>query len=63
MRKDLFLLEKETAEYARKCLEEKHRMEMRIMAIEGERKRKLLDLEIETAQFKRDLAKRQLDLS
>jgi hypothetical protein len=59
MRSEVSQIEKETAEIAKRNLVEKHQLEMQILSMEGERKKRLLDLEIETARYKRDLAKRQ----
>ena len=41
-------------------LEEKHRLEMKLLNVEFEKRKRVLDVEIEMGKLKRDLAKRQL---
>ena len=41
-------------------MEEKHRLEMKLLNLELDKRKRIFDLEIEVAELKRDMAKRQL---
>ena len=41
-------------------MEEKHRLEMKLLNLEFDKRKRIFDLEIEVAELKRDTAKRQL---
>jgi hypothetical protein len=41
-------------------LEEKQRLEIKLLQLEFDKRKRILDVEIEIAELKRDLAKRQL---
>ena len=73
LRKEILDLEKITAQEHRKQQLEEHNLKMEIMAMEGDSKnsifriecafkQKLCKIELETAQLKKDLAQKQLEL-
>ena len=75
-RNEIFALEKQAAQDSQRNINEQHRLNLRCIAMEAERKKrildldieaaekrnKLLDIEIKTAEYKRDLALKQLGL-
>ena len=61
IRQNILSTERQIAEATLRHERERHQVEMKQLQMELEKRKVIMELEVETAQLKRDLAKKQLD--